>query len=35
MRSHYCGEITSKHLDKDIIICGWITKDEIMAGLYS
>ena len=33
MRSHYCGEITSKHLDKDIIICGWIHKRRDHGGV--
>jgi aspartyl-tRNA synthetase len=33
MRSHYCGEITSEHLDKDIIICGWIHKRRDHGGV--
>ena len=33
MRSHYCGEITSKNLDEDITICGWIHKRRDHGGV--
>ncbi|MCW5197716.1 aspartate--tRNA ligase [Buchnera aphidicola] len=26
MRTHYCGEINTKHLSKKVKICGWINK---------
>ncbi len=24
MRSHYCGEIRSEHIDSDVWVCGWV-----------
>ena len=33
MRSHYCGEITSKNLDEDITSCGWIYKRRDHGGV--
>ena len=33
MRSHYCGEITSKNLDQEITICGWIHKRRDHGGV--
>ena len=33
MRSHYCGEITSKELDHEVTICGWIHKRRDHGGV--
>ena len=33
MRSHYCGEITSKNLNKEVTICGWIHKRRDHGGV--
>ena len=33
MRSHYCGEITSKNLDQEVTICGWIHKRRDHGGV--
>ena len=33
MRSHYCGEITSKNLNEEITICGWIHKRRDHGGV--
>ena len=33
MRSHYCGEVTSKDLDSDISICGWVHRRRDHGGI--
>ena len=33
MRSHYCGEITSKDLEHEVNICGWIHKRRDHGGV--
>ena len=33
MRSHYCGEITAKNLDKEVTLCGWIHKRRDHGGV--
>ena len=33
MKSHYCGEITSKNLEQDISICGWIHRRRDHGGI--
>ena len=33
MRSHYCVEITSKNLNEEITICGWIHKRRDHGGV--
>ena len=33
MRSHYCGEITSKNLEHEVTICGWIHKRRDHGGV--
>ena len=33
MKSHYCGEITSKNLEQDISICGWINRRRDHGGV--
>jgi|TARA_B110000444_G_scaffold78368_1_gene74124 aspartyl-tRNA synthetase len=33
MRSHYCGEITSKNLNEEVTICGWIHKRRDHGGV--
>ena len=35
MRSHYCGEITTKNLDKEVTLCGWVHKEGIMEESFS
>ena len=32
MRSHYCGEITTKNLDKEVTLCGWVHKKKDHGG---
>ncbi len=33
MKSHYCGEITSNLIDKNIVICGWVHKRRDHGGV--
>ena len=33
MRSHYCGEITAKNLDKEVTLCGWVHKRRDHGGV--
>ena len=33
MRSHYCGEITIKNLDKEVTLCGWVHKRRDHGGV--
>ena len=33
MRSHYCGEVTSKDLDSNISICGWVHRRRDHGGI--
>lgn len=33
MRSHYCGEVTSKDLDTNISICGWVHRRRDHGGI--
>jgi len=33
MRSHYCGEITTKNLDKEVALCGWVHKRRDHGGV--
>ena len=33
MRSHYCGEITTKNLDKEVTLCGWVHKRRDHGGV--
>ena len=33
MKSHYCGEITSKNLKEDVTICGWIHRRRDHGGV--
>ena len=33
MRSHYCGEITSKEIEHEVTICGWIHKRRDHGGV--
>ena len=33
MRSHYCGEVTSKDLNSDISICGWVHRRRDHGGI--
>ena len=33
MKSHYCGEISSKNLEQDISICGWIHRRRDHGGV--
>ena len=33
MRSHYCGEITTKNLKEQITLCGWVHKRRDHGGV--
>ena len=33
MKSHYCGQITSKNVDEDVTICGWVHKRRDHGGV--
>jgi aspartyl-tRNA synthetase len=33
MRSHYCGQITSSHIDQDVEICGWVHRRRDHGGV--
>lgn len=33
MRTHYCGEIRSSHIDKTIILCGWVHRRRDHGGV--
>ena len=33
MRSHYCGEISEDHLDKEITLCGWVHRRRDHGGV--
>ena len=33
MRSYYCGEITTKNLDKEVTLCGWVHKRRDHGGV--
>jgi len=33
MRSHYCGEITTKNLNKEVTLCGWVHKRRDHGGV--
>ncbi|MDR3492749.1 MAG: aspartate--tRNA ligase [Gammaproteobacteria bacterium] len=33
MRSHYCGEVTTKLLDKDVLIVGWVHRRRDHGGV--
>ena len=33
MRSHYCGEVTSKDLNSNISICGWVHRRRDHGGI--
>ena len=26
IRTHYCGELTAKDLDKEVVLCGWVAR---------
>ena len=32
-RTHNCGELTEKDIDKEVIICGWVAKVRDFGGL--
>ena len=33
MKSHYCGQITSKNVDEEVTICGWVHKRRDHGGV--
>ncbi len=33
MRSHYCGQITSKELDKQVKVAGWVHRRRDHGGV--
>ena len=33
MRSHYCGELNSKHIDHEIQLCGWVHRRRDHGGV--
>ena len=33
MKSHYCGEITSKNLEQEVMICGWVHRRRDHGGV--
>jgi aspartyl-tRNA synthetase len=33
MRSHYCGEITTKNLEQEVTLCGWVHKRRDHGGV--
>ena len=33
MRSHYCGDITTKNLDQEVTLCGWVHKRRDHGGV--
>jgi aspartyl-tRNA synthetase len=33
MRSHYCGELNSKHIDQEVQLCGWVHRRRDHGGV--
>ncbi|MBA1332679.1 hypothetical protein QQ73_16875, partial [Candidatus Endoriftia persephone str. Guaymas] len=33
MRSHYCGELSSSHIDQEVEICGWVHRRRDHGGV--
>lgn len=33
MRSHYCGELRSSHLDMQVTLCGWVHRRRDHGGV--
>ena len=33
LRSHTCGELNLNHLDKEVILCGWVHKSRDLGGM--
>ncbi len=33
MRSHYCGELTSTHIDQEVELCGWVHRRRDHGGV--
>ncbi|CAL1239026.1 aspartate--tRNA ligase [Candidatus Methylocalor cossyra] len=33
MRSHYCGELTESHLDREVDLCGWVHRRRDHGGV--
>ena len=33
MRSHYCGDLNTSHLDQDVILCGWVHRRRDHGGV--
>ena len=33
MRTHYCGELNSSHIDQEIELCGWVHRRRDHGGV--
>ncbi len=33
MRSHYCGELNSSHVDQEVVLCGWVHRRRDHGGV--
>ena len=33
MRSHYCGQINSSHIDQEVELCGWVHRRRDHGGV--
>jgi aspartyl-tRNA synthetase len=33
MRSHYCGELNTAHLDQEVTLCGWVHRRRDHGGV--
>ena len=33
MRSHYCGQLNTSHLDQEITLCGWVHRRRDHGGV--
>ena len=33
MRSHYCGDLNTSHLDQDVVLCGWVHRRRDHGGV--
>lgn len=33
MRTHYCGDITTAHVDQEVSLCGWVDRRRDHGGV--
>ena len=33
MRTHYCGELDRKHIDRQVSVCGWVNRRRDHGGV--